>query len=151
MKIYLLCIIITVLVVSCNRDDRVSISDPEKLEKFLSPVSSDSIVLNDTISIAFQDTIGNSHENIWISFDSIGADSRCPVNVQCIWQGNAEISVCMFNQTSRSVLKLNTHPSFPGDTIVYGYKIELIDLLPYPHTDSLYTDQDHLLKLVVSK
>ena len=139
------------MIVSCNHDNSLSSSGTNKLNKFIAPASSDSINLNDTISIAFQDTLCNKYENICLSFDSIGVESRCPINVVCIWEGNAEISLAFTKDGLTTKFVLNTHPSFVTDTVLYNYNIELIDILPYPHTDSLYSEYDYSAKLNISK
>ena len=151
MRMGIFIILFSFFVAHCNRDHSVLSSDPDNLDKLRVPASSDSLILNDTTSIAFNDTVGNTTENIWISFDSLGTDSRCPVNVVCIWEGNAEIFFRMFNDECNSTYKLNTNPTFAQETILQGYRIELIDLLPYPHTDSLFTDNDHCAQFVISK
>ena len=147
----ILCIFFFILIAGCNLNNSVSTSNTDYLNKLTVPASSDSLVLNDTTAIAFNDTIGSSTENIWISFDSLGSDSRCPVNVVCIWEGNAEVFFSITTEAVNTPFVLNTNPTFMREILLHGYTIELIDLLPYPHTDSLFTDTDHVAKLIVSK
>lgn len=148
MKYLIFIILFSFLMVSCNSDHSVLSSDSDK---FVMKISPDSITLNDTITIAFNDTVGSTTEDIKLSFDSLGTDSRCPVNVVCIWEGNAEVLFSFFNSEFNTKFKLNTHRSFTHYIVLYGFKIELIDLFPYPHTDSLYTDDDHYAKVIISK
>jgi hypothetical protein len=78
-----------------------------------------------------------SGNHVNLCFDSVITDSRCPANVMCIWQGYA---ACKFSISSKgetypfrlSTLKLPGYLS--RDTVIAGYKIELLNLEPYPGT-----------------
>ncbi len=102
-------------------------------------LSDQHLTLGDTLSIAYQDTLFNHEEDIWLLFDSLITDSRCPIGVLCIWKGNAEVSLT-FNSIS---FHLNTNTSFTSDTTISTFHIDLIDVQPYPHIDSLYTDKQY--------
>jgi hypothetical protein len=123
-------------------------------KKFSEPLSLDHFrrfQINDTLHIFLGDTLSNSDQNIWITFDSLLQDSRCPVNVNCIWQGSAEVSILFSNNISIQQVRLNTFPVSQHQKAVLGYTISLIDVLPYPHTDSLYVKDDYSVKLTVKK
>jgi len=111
---------------------------------------STSIIFNKPISVGFNRPIGNLAENIWISFDSLKTDSRCPIGVTCFWEGNAEISLRLFNNEFNIPFNLNTNPSFINDTTIHSYHIELIDLSPYPHIDCQFTEDDYSATLIIS-
>ena len=105
------------------------------------------LTLNDTLSIAYRDTLFNREKNIWLSFDSLITDSRCPIGVLCVWEGNAKVSL-IFNSIQ---FNLNTHALFIEDTTISSYHIDLINVWPYPHIDSLYTDDQYSVKIRVTK
>jgi hypothetical protein len=76
-------------------------------------------------------------DKVKLSFDALVSDSRCPANAMCIWQGTAvgKFSFTKNNQASSFELStLNMPPTYYKDTVVMGYKIEFINLLPYPGT-----------------
>jgi hypothetical protein len=72
----------------------------------------------------------------YICFDSLITDSRCPKPAVCIWGGTAIIKVSFHERGNVHTFKmsLKDFPSWgcPTDTIISGYKIEFIDLKPYP-------------------
>ena len=74
-----------------------------------------------------------------ICFDSLLTDSRCPVYVDCVWEGFAAGKFSLTTDFAVHTFKLATM-DLPGlfskDTIVAGYKIEFINLTPYPGTVS---------------
>jgi len=81
---------------------------------------------------------GNLNGNkVKLSFDAVVSDSRCPANAMCVWQGaaTATFSFTKKNNTHRFNLStLTMEPHYRKDTVIEGYKIEFIHLLPYPGT-----------------
>ena len=70
-------------------------------------------------------------------FDSLVSDSRCPANAMCVWQGTAvaKFSLTKNNETSSFELAtINMSPNYHKDTTIMGYKIDFINLSPYPGT-----------------
>ncbi|HEU5166531.1 MAG TPA: hypothetical protein VFU29_13365 [Chitinophagaceae bacterium] len=70
-------------------------------------------------------------------FDSLVSDSRCPANAMCVWQGTAvaKFSLTKNNETSSFELAtINMSPNYHKDTTMMGYKIDFINLSPYPGT-----------------
>ena len=90
--------------------------------------------LNDTIEIANSETKYNFENNLALRMDSVLNDSRCPLNVQCVWEGNAEVRFLLTVDSIQTDFVLNTHGgnSFNSDTVIGGYSIKLLDLSPYP-------------------
>jgi hypothetical protein len=92
---------------------------------------------SDTTQIAFRECIrhGNAVSGIDVCFDSL-SDSRCPKGVVCIWQGMAvaKFSYRRGNQSGHFRLSnlLYNPMGVPNDTIVAGYRIQLVNVFPYP-------------------
>jgi len=110
-----------------------------------------SFIPGDTITIQYQETIYNEEENIGIKFISLIEDSRCPVDLVCYWEGNAKI---LFRITKNALGKnfaLNTYKEFTTDTVLFGYSISLIKVMPLRHSDSLYSQGDYSADLAISK
>lgn len=85
--------------------------------------------------------------NLRLCFDSLLSDSRCPANAMCIWQGTAtaKFSLTKDNETKTFVLStLNQPPTYKKDTILMGYKIEFVNLSPYPGTVSMPVPADKI-------
>lgn len=92
-------------------------------------------------------------ENIKIIFINVTEDSRCPSDVECIWEGQVTIVINIFlnNQfigefdlTSRGV-----------DGLVIkefdGYSISLIKVEPYPISTQIIELSDYIVTFIVSK
>ncbi len=90
--------------------------------------------LNDTIEIANFETRYNYENQLSLRMDSVLSDSRCPSNVVCVWEGNAEVRFLFTVDSIQTDFVLNTHggSQFNTDTVIGGYEIKLLRLSPYP-------------------
>lgn len=90
--------------------------------------------LNDTVELANFETKYNYENNLVLRMDSVLNDSRCPSNVQCVWEGNAQVRFLFTIDSIRTDFVLNTHggAQYNSDTVIGGYRIQLLDLMPYP-------------------
>ena len=96
--------------------------------------SESNIPLNDTLAIGYHKAVYIQRDNnTEISFDSIIEDSRCPKNMECITMGGAMVQITFAKQDEaiRCNLNLGYNSSEKIDT-VFDYRIQLVDLLPYP-------------------
>ena len=76
-------------------------------------------------------------DDLKLCFDAVVSDSRCPANVVCIWQGAATASFSFTKNGKTHHFNLSTikmQPNYTKDTVIAGYKIEFINLSPYPGT-----------------
>jgi len=79
-------------------------------------------------------------DHLKICLDSV-ADSRCPLDVVCIWEGRA-IAKFTFIKNGQSYPITLTIPGFASysqEISVAGYTIRLINVLPYPVINSPQT------------
>ncbi len=71
-----------------------------------------------------------------IRFNTVIEDSRCPTDVQCAWEGNAEILLELSGGDLETV-HLNTGGMFPRTEVYNGYTITLQELKPHPATEGM--------------
>jgi len=94
-------------------------------------------------------------DKLKLCFNAVVSDSRCPANAMCIWQGTAEgrFTFTKNNETSTFVLStLDQLPTYNKDTIIMGYKIEFVNLLPYPGTvPNPIPDSDKKAEIKITK
>ena len=78
-------------------------------------------------------------EGIRTRFHAVESDSRCPMDVVCVWAGDAVANfVVEQNCECRSAafeLKLHTTLE-PKTGTAYGFRVELLQLAPYPRASS---------------
>src|SRR5580765_7827586 len=69
---------------------------------------------------------------VTISFLSVEDDSRCPVNVQCVWAGNARIKIAVSKgRAVAQTFELNSTLD-PRAVTAFGYEIGFADLTRKP-------------------
>ncbi len=90
------------------------------------------ISIPDTAEVGMNDTMLLDEAYGWISLTNVPQDSRCPVNAQCVWAGDAIAGVVYFDGSVTHHLKLHTHPYYQNDTIIDGLYFKLLDLSPLP-------------------
>lgn len=90
------------------------------------------LVLNKSMELGFGERYTGNENNLSIQLDSVTEDSRCPYNVECVWAGNAKVKFDFTLNNQLSAISLNTSTGFRTDTIISGFKIQLIELKPYP-------------------
>lgn len=84
-----------------------------------------------------------------VGFVRVVGDSRCPVDVTCVWEGNAEVEVGLSVGTGPTVaLRLNTSLE-PRTQTRNGLKLSIADLLPRPRSDTPIVAKDYVLVLKV--
>ena len=92
-------------------------------------------------------------EEFSIRFVSVFEDSRCPTNVLCAWEGQAEIELeYLFNDIVVKKDTVNVRPGNPeaGVAQFEKYHIEAVKLDPYPEDTDPIVQDDYSLTLNVS-
>lgn len=94
-----------------------------------------------------------SNNDLSIQLDSVTSDSRCPINAECIWEGNATLKfiVTISDTEHKIVLNTNGASSFSSDTILQAYNIALTDLKPYPSTDLRIEQEEYEATIIVKE
>lgn len=91
--------------------------------------------------------------DLQVKFAGVPQDSRCPANVNCVWAGNAEVALDLLHNNCSTAVTLNTlRSSGTGDEgKVGGFRIKLVKLVPYPHTERKIAPGDYTATLLVTK
>ena len=101
---------------------------------------------NDTIDLAYKNCLTDFEGHTTFCFDSVVTDSRCPVHVLCIWAGEAIVRFKITSDNNTKYLNLYTHTN---DADVNGYKLSLIDLLPYPTAGQRTKPEDYKARIII--
>lgn len=90
-------------------------------------------------------------DHLNIHFKSI-ADSRCPLSVTCVWEGQAEVGLDMVfdNDVVEPIVLIERagHPDL-ADTTVLGYYIQLLEVSPYPVDTEPIDPEDYTIRIRV--
>ncbi|MCK9279561.1 MAG: hypothetical protein M0P71_02975 [Melioribacteraceae bacterium] len=125
LKTFFLILFVSIVVASCERDS--SISSTGDIEKDLSKAS-DSLVIN----LKYGEEVHLSNY-LSLKFDDLLEESRCPIDFNCIWAGNAKIRMYIKEGNGGKNFELNTGAGVTHD--VYGkYDFRIEELTPYPES-----------------
>ena len=108
-------------------------------------------LIDKEFSLGIGQTANIEGEKLVIKFKAVLEDSRCPVNVVCVWAGNGkvELEVHDIDGQNKTVI-LNTEEE-PGSVTLKGHKLTLISLNP-PRVDGVsISPGDYSVKLLVER
>jgi hypothetical protein len=105
----------------------------------------------DTVITKFAVLYHDYADNMSIRLDSIINESRCPLGVVCIWEGNAEARFMMNYNGSVNYFSLNTFRGSRTDTVIDGLYIKMIWLNPSPVEGIEFNPSKYSAGLVILK
>ena len=74
--------------------------------------------------------------SVRIIFQSVSADSRCPVDVTCVWEGDAVVVITTLAEGDTAFRhELHTSGRYASEVEVSTARIRLVSLAPEPHAD----------------
>jgi hypothetical protein len=92
-----------------------------------------------------------ARRDLTVRFVSLVEDSRCPVDTNCVWAGNAKIKILAIRRNGSSrIFELNTNLK-PQIVTYAGYQFKLIDLTPKPATNIRINPNGYTATFSVSK
>lgn len=99
------------------------------------------VFLGEDYELALNETVDFAAGGFTILFDEVTEDSRCPTGVECFWEGRAIVQLIVAEGTDSTDIQLATYNSVNLDSMLIAeyqnYSIELKEVNPYPHIDSL--------------
>jgi hypothetical protein len=85
-----------------------------------------------------------------LTFKEVQADSRCPMDVMCVWAGDATVAITLTpSKGSSESRELHVQPS-GSQTSYAGYTIALTALAPYPRATQPIPAADYIATFIVS-
>jgi hypothetical protein len=108
-------------------------------------------LINKEFSLGIGQTASIEGEKLVIKFKSVLEDSRCPVNVLCVWAGNGkvEFGVVDIDEQNKTII-LNTEDE-PRATTLKEHQLKLISLSP-PRVDGVsISPGDYAVTLLVER
>jgi len=108
-------------------------------------------VIDKEFSLGIGQTANIEGEKLVIKFKAVLEDSRCPVNVVCVWAGNGKVEFEILDIDGQNkTVTLNTEEE-PRVTTLKGHTLKLISLNP-PRIDGVsISPGDYSVKLLVER
>lgn len=107
------------------------------------------VIFNSEFPLQLEDVAYFPSQNLSIKLLEISQDSRCPSDVQCIWQGEAVLSLSIQKNDSQQIFSLSTVNS-PFKN-VFGYNITLLSVEPYPISTRQIDKADYAAEFNITK
>lgn len=95
-----------------------------------------SIVNNNTVTIGLDKQVKIPNSKVSLQFKEVVEESRCPVDVTCVWEGIAIVNVEAISGSEKMDFKVATRDFLPKNVTksfsFSGYKFTLTELKPQP-------------------
>lgn len=90
--------------------------------------------------------------DLQIRFVGVSEDSRCPIDVSCLWAGNAKIvlGVSLKDSPEETILTLNSTLD-PREALFAGYRIRFVSLKPERFSERTINPAEYRVTLIVSR
>jgi hypothetical protein len=88
-------------------------------------------------------------DEVRLTLKSVSDDSRCPVDVTCVWEGDATVSIEVITPTPRADHELHTAARESREAKHGAYRITLVKLEPAPRSTTTISASDYRATLVV--
>ena len=117
------------------------------------PIISRKVSVNEQFTIKAGQQVVIKGEKLSVQFSSVQNESRCPTGVQCVWEGNAAISIEVSKKRKKAEQAiLNTNTAIQPNEFAYKkYRIKLLRLNPYPRIDEKIEAKDYEAVMIVTK
>lgn len=123
-------LVTAVVVAGCG----ASLTDPEGTPDAVPVVSHLSSAVGDTVTLELGESVTFEAAGIDVTFLRLVGDSRCPVGLTCVWEGDAEVEVRVTTADGGSDVRLHTTLE-PRSVAVGAFVLLLVDVLPHPTDD----------------
>jgi hypothetical protein len=107
--------------------------------------------LEEQVTLAPGETVWISGTPLRLQFIGVTGDSRCPADLLCILGGDALVNIHVKDNRSVAAYELHTGDSSRASVLHAGYRIELVQLQPYPFSSGTIEPDEYRATLKVSK
>lgn len=85
-----------------------------------------------------------------IKFASVLEDSRCPEDVDCVWQGNAKVKLELREAKNRFISVIVNTGIAPNEVGYNKYRVKLVKLSPNTRSDKKIAQDQYQAILIIS-
>jgi len=69
-------------------------------------------------------------EDLEVRMERVADDSRCPIDIECLWPGDATVVIDLLSVSGETSHELHTARQFGDQVTRDDYVVRLVDLLP---------------------
>ena len=89
--------------------------------------------------------------NVRITFNRVADDSRCPLDVQCVWAGDAKIELTVAGQGGPSDPKVISITPPNNEAASGNLRIRLVGLAPAPRQSEPPASRAYVAQMIVTR
>jgi hypothetical protein len=89
--------------------------------------------------------------DVRLTFIDVRSDSRCPVDVQCVWAGEAKIGVLISGNGTTEETKVLSLTSPDSEARAGNLRIRFVGLAPVPRQADAGTERAYVAQMVVDQ
>ena len=143
-------LVLPLAVWSCSSKPRVG--DPSAPRANPSSTTSNSVSVDQEFELGPGQSALLGTEPLKVFFEAVTADSRCPPEVQCVWEGDAVAKVQVsLGKQAPTTYELHTNNGFPTTATHGGYRIRLTAVAPGPHNGVTIEPGSYVVTLVITQ
>ena len=117
-----------------------------------SPSAPRAVSLAERFTLTPGQTVEVEGTGLRVTFESVSADSRCPVDVTCVWEGDAVVIVSVQATGSARVQhELHTSGRYPTQADAAEYRVGLVEVAPAARSGASPAPGDYRVTLLVSR
>ena len=117
-----------------------------------SPTDPRTVRLDGEFTLAPGQTAQVEGTGLRVTFESVTTDSRCPVDVTCVWEGDAVVVVSLRPAPAGPAQHdLHTAGRYPSEAQEGDYRVRLVDLAPAPREGRSPGPGDYRATFVVTR
>jgi hypothetical protein len=110
------------------------------------------LTFNEIIKLSYHNCLYDAENQTYLCFDSVLTDSRCPTGVMCFWAGEAKVQFSLQKHNEDPIVFVLSPAGQNSEGVVIdGYRIKMIDLLPYPDIEVQTQPEDYEAVLLVTR
>lgn len=110
-------------------------------------VDTNSVVTPTSGDLTFSVGQTKNFGDLKVTLDSVPNDSRCPVDVTCIWAGAVSIKITVVSKTETVTKTIASE-----DVARFGdYEISVLEITPAPVSNQPITQKDYKVKIHLEK
>ena len=104
------------------------------------------VALNEEFELRLGQSVRVAGRSTVLTFERVREDSRCPVDVTCVWAGNAVVVLQVGGDQPATAVELNTTVE-PKHAAVEGLELELRSLEPSPRSGETLSERNYRARL----
>jgi hypothetical protein len=102
-------------------------------------------------SLPLGQTAAVKGSDVRLTFKDVRTDSRCPVDVQCVWAGEAKIGVIISGNGTTEETKILSLTPADSEAKAGSIRIRFVGLTPVPRQADAGTPRAYVAQLVVDQ